>query len=114
LSINDSDAHLDLIFVVSLSSRTRSETYSGLCLNWFRDLRELFLLAVIAFFKYRRLLLVALWALDFLLFATVITVDVKEGWLSTIYAINVERLSATGASLVFSVDFRTASRTSDV
>jgi hypothetical protein len=77
-------------------------------------LRELFLLAVIAFFKYRRLLLVALWALDFLLFATVVAVDVKEGWLSTIYAINIERLSATGTSLVFSVDFRTTSRTSDV
>ena len=55
----------------------------------------------------------ALWALDFLLLTTVVTVDVEEGWLSTIYAINVERLTATGASLVFSADFCTASRTAN-
>ena len=77
-------------------------------------MRKFFLLAVIALLKYRRLLLVALWALNFLFLTTVVTVDIEEGWFSTIYAINVERLFAAWTSLVFSVDFRDASRATNV
>ncbi|SRR5579883_325940 len=78
---------------------------NGLC-----DDGQFLLLAVAALYKCWGLLRVTLWALDLLLLTAVIAVDVEEGWLAAIYAVDVEGLITAWACPVLSVDLRAATR----